>query len=100
MDQLQKMVFTATITEAQAEARVHVLEGVIADFFRLYRALEDPAALKDGLSAMSDKLLAMQASALDARESAGAMIGDFKRAMAERATTTEGTEKAAEEPTD
>jgi hypothetical protein len=85
MDQVQKVMFKAMISVERATAQAEVLEGVSADFFRLFLALDksSPEEIKEGMAAVSEKLLAQHAQALQVKDAALLAVKDLKAGMAE-----------------
>ena len=100
MDPVQKVMFKAMISVERATAQTEVLEGVIADYFRLFLAADkvSPEEMKAGLAAVSEKLLGQQAEALRDKEAALLVVQDIKNAMATAKAAAEGAQKSGEQP--
>ena len=97
---VQRLLFKATIQDACMSTRIDMLQGIIADFFRLHR-ISDNDALRSGLDEMSDKLLKMQEESLNERDRTATILADIKRGIAEQTkamqTEQEDAMKAAAE---
>ena len=78
-------MFQGMLAVERAAAQAEVLEGVIADFFRLYLAAENSSAeeVHTALGMLSEKLLAQQAHAMQAKDTAMQAVQDLKAARAE-----------------
>jgi len=86
MDPMQKAIMQGMLSTERSAARAEVLEGVIADFFRLYLATEGSTLeeVRAGLGMLSEKLLAQQAEAMQAKEASMQAIQDAKAAQVEQ----------------
>jgi len=100
MDPIQKLMLKAMVSVERSSAQAEVLEGVIADFFRLHLAADKASSeeLKTGLAAVSDKLLANHAQALQAKEVSLRALHDLKAGLAEQAQKVKPTAVDAPEP--
>lgn len=86
MDPVQRVMFKAMISVERAEAKIEVIEGVIADFFRLHLGGETATIdeLMDGIRATGEKLLTMQSQAMQAKDAAFVAMQDLKAGIAEQ----------------
>lgn len=82
---LKNMVVQAKMDEIKAAARLEVLEGVIADFFRLHLVRDDHEALKAGLEQLSQKLLSMQGAGIEDKAAAARALADMQSGIMEQA---------------
>lgn len=102
MDQLKNMLKTATVDKAVADAQLRIIEGVLADFFRLTLDPETFEELRDGVEQLSRKLLSMQQLALQDRDTAARVLNDLQtglmqQAMAQVQQTGDEAQRAVDE---
>jgi DUF1365 family protein len=82
---LKNLIVGAKTDEVRAAARLEILEGVLADFFRLYMDKDDHEALKANLEILSKKLLTMQAKAIDDKGAAAQAMTDLQAGLQQAA---------------
>lgn len=85
MKQLKDLIVSARTDQIKAKERLGILEGVVADFFRLHLERADHAALVDGIEQLSRKLLRMQGDALADLEAASMAMAEIQAGFAARA---------------
>ena len=80
MDRVHELMRNAVIEEAKSSAVAQILEGTLADMFRLYRAADD-GDVKNGIGAVADKLLALHAVELGKKAASGRIMADLREAL-------------------
>lgn len=81
---LKNVLRTTTVDRAVADAQLRILEGIITDFFRLTIIPSNFEELRDGVGQLSRKLLNMQETALNNKETATQILADIQRVMIEQ----------------